>query len=171
MVVTGKHYRHLVEQKLLHDLHGSTVSQAIVSEFLASGHYRRHLNRLRTSNLQSRNAMLQALEEHFPEEISWTVPQGGLFLWTHLPDQLSIQAICRAAVSQNILVADGAAFFPGQQGYPAMRLNFSHTPEKIEQGISILGRLLKNALKPSISVTSRVSKSQTKTAKALKVAI
>jgi len=62
MVVTGKHYRPILEQKLLHDLHVSTVSQAIVSEVLASGHYRRHLNRLRTNNLQSRNAMLQALE-------------------------------------------------------------------------------------------------------------
>jgi DNA-binding transcriptional MocR family regulator len=146
MVVTGEHYRRILEQKLLHDLHVSTVSQAIVSEFLASGYYRRHLGRLRTNNRQSRNAMLQALEVHFPEEVSWTVPQGGLFLWTHLPDPVSIQEICRQALAQKILVANGAAFFPGQQGYAAMRLNFSHAPEAIESGIAILGRLLKESL-------------------------
>lgn len=145
MVVTGEHHQHLEKQKLLHDLHVSTVSQTIVSEFLASGHYRRHLNRLRTSNLQSRNAMLQALESYFPDEVTWTIPKGGLFLWTHLPDHLSIQAICREALSHRVLVANGAVFFPGR-GYTAMRLNFCHTPEDIEQGIKVLGRLLKDYL-------------------------
>jgi len=158
MVVTGKHYRQIVEQKLLHDLHVSTVSQAIVSEVLASGHYRRHLNRLRTNNLQSRNAMLLALEQHFPEEICWTIPKGGLFLWTHLPPSLSVEAVCQEALFQNILIANGAAFFPGQQGYPAMRLNFSHAPEEIEQGISVLGRLLKNLLTRGVSSTSSITK-------------
>jgi DNA-binding transcriptional MocR family regulator len=42
---------------------------------------------------------------------------------------------------QNVLVANGAAFFPGE-GYPAMRLNFSHTPEEIQIGMKILGQLL-----------------------------
>lgn len=148
MVVTGEHYQRLVKQKLLNDLHVSTVSQAIVSEFLGSGNYRRHLSRLRTSNLHSRNVMLQALEHYFPDAIAWTIPKGGLFLWTHLPDHLPIQAICQEALSHNILVANGAVFFPGQ-GYPAMRLNFCHTPEDIEQGIEILGRLIKNYLTPS----------------------
>jgi DNA-binding transcriptional MocR family regulator len=93
MVVAGEHHQPLVKHKLLNDLHVSTVSQAIMSEFLATGHYRRHLNRLRISNLQSRNLMLQALENYFPEAISWTVPQGGLFLWTHLPNYLPIEPI------------------------------------------------------------------------------
>lgn len=150
MVVTGQHHRHLLKQKTLHDMHVSTVSQAIVSEFLASGHYRRHLSRLRTDNLQRRNAMLQALERCFPETISWTIPKGGLFLWTHLPEYLPIQAVCQQALAQNVLVANGAAFFPGR-GYPAMRLNFSRPLEEIEHGIEILGRLLKNLTKPRIA--------------------
>ncbi len=155
LIPTKQHYRHLVKQKLLSDLHSATVSQAIVREFLASGQYRRHLSRLRTHNLQSRNVMLQALSKYFPEGVSWTVPQGGFFLWVHLPD-MPIAAICRdaiaqsasalRAIAQNILIATGAAFFPDQQGYPAMRLNFSRSPQEIEQGISILGKLLKRYL-------------------------
>lgn len=142
MVVTGEHHQPLVKHKLLNDLHVSTVSQVIVSEFLASGHYRRHLNRLRVNNLQSRNVMLQALESYFPEAVTWTIPKGGLFLWTHLPNNLPLQTICSEALSHNILVASGDAFFLGQ-GYPAMRLNFCHTPEDIEHGIKILGCLIK----------------------------
>lgn len=146
MVATGEHYRPLLKQKILQDLHVSTVSQAIVSEFLASGHYRRHLSRLRTNNLQSRNAMLQALERYFPSQVCWTIPKGGLFLWVHLPAGLPIQAICREALAEKILVASGTAFFPNQQGYPAMRLNFSHSPAEIDLGILVLGKLLKEYL-------------------------
>ncbi len=144
MVVTGEHYQPLVERKLLHDLHVSTVSQAIVSEYLASGHYRRHLAHLHSKHRQSRNAMLSALERYFPAEASWTVPNGGIFLWVQLPSGFSMPAIYQAALSHNVLVADGKWFFPDLQGYNAMRLSFTHKPEVIEQGISILGRLLKD---------------------------
>ncbi|WP_319421670.1 aminotransferase-like domain-containing protein [Pleurocapsa sp. FMAR1] len=146
LLATGKHYRPLLEQKLFHDLHVSTVSQAIVSEYLASGHHRRHLNHLRASNLCSRNAMLQALERYFPQEATWTIPNGGLFLWVQLPDEVSLVTIARQAWQENVFVCPGMPFFPGQKGYNALRLNFSHTPETIDQGISILGKLLKKHL-------------------------
>ncbi len=146
LLATGKHYRPLLEQKLFHDLHVSTVSQAIVSEYLASGHYRRHLNHLQTSNLCSRNAMLQALERYFPQEATWTIPNGGLFLWVQLPDEVSLVTIARQAWQENVFVCPGMPFFPGQRGYNALRLNFSHTPETIDQGIAILGKLLKKHL-------------------------
>lgn len=144
MVVTGEHYQPLVERKLLHDYHVSTVSQAIVSEYLASGHYRRHLTHLQSKHQQSRNAMLSALQHYFPPESSWTIPKGGLFLWVQLPFDLSMSAFCQAALAQKVLVGDGRWFFQDGQGYNAMRLSFAHKPEVIDQGISILGKLLKH---------------------------
>lgn len=146
MVVTDQHYQPLVERKLFDDLHVSTVSQAIISEYLASGHYRRHLAHLRTHHLQSRNVMLNALERHFPPGASWTVPNKGIFLWVHLPAGTPMKAIYHEALSQQVLIAEGTPFFPGEQGYPAMRLTFSHSPDKIERAISLLGKLLKGCL-------------------------
>ena len=146
LLATGKHYRPLLEQKLFHDLHVSTVSQAIVSEYLASGHHRHHLNHLRASNLSSRNAMLQALERYFPDEATWTIPNGGLFLWVQLPSEISLVSLARQAWSENVFIYPGMPFFPGQKGYNALRLNFSHPPETIKQGIAILGGLLKKNL-------------------------
>jgi DNA-binding transcriptional MocR family regulator len=146
MVVPKQHYRGLLERKLLHDLHTSTISQSIVSEYLASGEHRRHLNRLRDDNLYSRNVMLQALEACFPDEVSWTIPKGGLFLWVHLPQELPLPLIRQDALAQKVLIASGSAFFPNQQGYPAMRLNFSRSPAEIEQGIAVLGTVLKRHL-------------------------
>lgn len=146
LLATGKHYHSLLRQKLFHDLHVSTVSQAIVSEYLASGQHRHHLNHLRASNLSSRNAMLQSLTTHFPDEATWTIPNGGLFLWVQLPRQISLVSLAQQAWSENVFVYPGMPFFPGQQGYNALRLNFSHPPEAIERGISILGKLLKQQL-------------------------
>lgn len=148
MVVPKNQHQAIVQQKLLHDFHVSTVSQAIVSEYLASGRYRRQLNQLRSYHFQSRNAMLQALERYFPQEASWTVPNGGLFLWVHLPDRLSLPELCKAAFDQGVLIANGAAFFPGQKGYSALRLNYSHSPEEIDQSLAIVGALLHRQSQP-----------------------
>jgi DNA-binding transcriptional MocR family regulator len=159
MVATGQDYQPLVESKLNHDYHVSTVSQAIVSEYLATGHYRHHLTHLQSKHLQSRNAMLSALERYFPAEASWTVPNGGTFLWVQLPENISTPAICQAALSHNILIANGALFFPDSQGYNALRLNFSHKPEVIDRVISVLGRLLKDAQKQSHLQQSHLQRS------------
>lgn len=145
LVVTGEHYQPLVERKLLCDLHVSTVSQAIVSEYLASGHYRHHLAHLQARHLQSRNAMLSSLQRYFPRRASWTVPNGGTFLWVQLP-AVPMAEICQKALANDVFIADGKLFFPGQQGYSALRLNFSLPLNKIEQGISVLGELLKEYL-------------------------
>jgi DNA-binding transcriptional MocR family regulator len=141
MVVTGGKYQELVKQKALNDMHVSTVSQAIVTEYLASGKFQVHLTKLCRENLLSRNIMLQAMESYFPKSITWTIPKGGLFLWVHFPDNFPIKALCYQALSQNVLIADGSAFFPGK-GYPAIRLNFSQASENIEVGIKVLGQLI-----------------------------
>jgi DNA-binding transcriptional MocR family regulator len=143
MVVTGEHYPPLLERKLHKDLHVSTVSQAVISEYLASGHFRHHLNHLRNANLYRRNTMLQALEAHMLSEVSWTIPNGGLFLWLRLPDRIQVQSLKSAASAANVLIGCGKAFFPSGQGYQAMRLNFAQKPEDITKGIAILGNLLK----------------------------
>ncbi|MEE3720026.1 PLP-dependent aminotransferase family protein [Tumidithrix elongata RA019] len=153
MLATGKHYQALVEQKLLHDLHVSTVAQAIASEYLASGHYRRHLNHLRTINHQRHDAMLQAMECNFPDSVRWTVPQGGLFIWVQLPDRTPMAAIRQAAAEQKVLIGCGKPFFPDGQGYPALRLNFSQSLENIDRGIALLGDLLKQFLLRSERIT------------------
>ncbi|QLE58651.1 PLP-dependent aminotransferase family protein [Nostoc sp. TCL26-01] len=154
MVVTGKHYSAILERKFLHDFHTSGISQAIVSEYLASGHYRRHLHRLRTDNLQSRNTMLKALADYFPEEARWTVPKGGLFLWVQLPDDVPIQTLRNEALAQNVFLACCSTFFPDKQGYPAMRLTFRLPPAEIESGIAIVGKLLKKHIRRQVKQIS-----------------
>ncbi len=153
-----QHHKGLSERKLLSDLHTSTVSQAIVSEYLATGHYRRHLHRLQTLYSYHQTIMVQAMETYFPIETSWTIPKGGLYLWVQLPHQINCRQLCNQAAANRVIIVDGNAMFPGQQGYPAIRLAFSNrTPEVIEEGISILGSLLQQALSGSVSILNPVS--------------
>ena len=142
MAITGPQRQALVERKLLHDFHVSAASQAIIKEYLASGHYRRRLNQTRALHRDRRDHMIQAMIRHFPANVTWTVPNGGTFLWIQLPDSVSLQAVCSAAAKQKVLVGSGAAFFPKNQGYPALRLNFSLPIEQSDRGIKILGDIL-----------------------------
>ncbi|MEL6158115.1 MAG: PLP-dependent aminotransferase family protein [Cyanobacteria bacterium J06554_11] len=143
MAVTGEDNGALTKRKLLHDFHISNASQAIVKEYLASGHYRRRLKKIRALHQVRRDTLLQLLTHYLPPSVTWTVPEGGTFLWLQLPDNYSVAEISAAAAGQGVLLGSGAAFFPTQQGYPALRLNFSLSPEATEQGIRILGSLLR----------------------------
>ncbi|MGD1866673.1 MAG: PLP-dependent aminotransferase family protein [Phormidesmis sp.] len=142
MAITGEHNKSLIERKLLHDFHISNASQAIVKEYLASGHYRRRLKRVRSLHRDRRDYMLSLLAFHFPSTVTWTIPDGGTFLWIQLPDTVSVAEISTAAAAHQVLLGSGTAFFPVGQGYPALRLNFSLPPEDTERGIRILGKIL-----------------------------
>lgn len=146
MAVTGEHNTALTQRKLLHDFHLSNASQAIVKEYLASGHYRRRLKRIRTLHRDRRDYMLGLLAAHFPPTVTWTVPEGGTFLWIQLPDTVSVADVSTAAAAQRVLLGSGSAFFPTGQGYPALRLNFSLPPEETERGIRVLGEILQMAI-------------------------
>ena len=142
IAITGEQNTALTERKLLHDFHISNASQAIVKEYLASGHYRRRLKRLHKTHRERRDHMLMLIARYFPPAVTWTVPEGGTFLWIQLPDTLSVAEVGAAAAAQKVLLGSGAAFFPSQQGYPAFRLNFSLPPQETERGIKILGSIL-----------------------------
>ncbi|MFQ6117590.1 MAG: hypothetical protein ACE5LQ_04915 [Candidatus Bipolaricaulia bacterium] len=98
-----------------------------------------------------------ALERHFPEEVHWTHPQGGLFLWATLPEGLDAQEILKIALEKGkVAFVPGGAFFPSEPESNTMRLNFSYSsPERIEEGIARLGRVLKSVLARSVSAAKR----------------
>jgi 2-aminoadipate transaminase len=89
--------------------------------------------------------MIKALEEHFPKEVTFTRPEGGLFLWCTLPDHVPMAEFVKKASENLVFVVPGTTFncdlsAPSQ----SFRLNYS-TPskEQIESAVATLGRLLK----------------------------
>lgn len=130
----------LVQMKQGTDLHTSTFGQMVAYEAARGGFLDRHVRRVREVYGERRNAMLAALERHFPPGVRWTRPQGGLFLWATLPAGSDTSALLPAALKEKVAYVPGASFHPSGGGKNTMRLNFSYArPEIIEEGIRRLG--------------------------------
>ncbi|HEX6370478.1 MAG TPA: PLP-dependent aminotransferase family protein [Longimicrobium sp.] len=128
------------------DLDVSNYAQRTLVEYLDANPMAPHLERLRREYGARRDAMLDALEAHFPAEARWSRPQSGMFVWVRLPAEVDTTRLLTRAVEEA-----GVAFIPGQafcapggaHGRNALRLNFSRIPaDQIHEGIRRLGGVL-----------------------------
>ncbi|HKW25741.1 MAG TPA: PLP-dependent aminotransferase family protein [Terriglobales bacterium] len=131
----------LVQFKQGTDLHTSTFDQMVAYEVVHDGFLDEHVKNIRAVYRERRDVMLAALTEYFPPEVTWTHPQGGLFLWVTLPEGLDMEHLFQAALRENVAFVPGDCFYPGgDEGRRHMRLNFSHSnPQQIREGIRRLG--------------------------------
>jgi 2-aminoadipate transaminase len=137
----------LVTLKQGTDLHTSTLTQMLAYETAKAGFLDRHVRALRGVYRARRDAMLGALEAHFPPGVQWTRPQGGLFLWVTLPGGLDSSSLLQEAIAAKVAFVPGAAFFPEGGGERTLRLNFSFcAPSVIVEGVRRLGQVLRQHL-------------------------
>jgi 2-aminoadipate transaminase len=138
----------LVQMKQGADLHSSTFCQMVAYEVAKDGFLDRHVKTIRELYGARRNAMLGALERHFPEGVRWTKPQGGLFLWITLPEGFDSARLLKEALErEKVAFVPGGSFFPRGGGERTCRLNFSYAgPDRIDEGIRRLGRVIKSQL-------------------------
>jgi 2-aminoadipate transaminase len=135
--------RKLVQAKQAADLHTATFNQMVAHEVSHGGFLDRHIRVIRKVYGERRDVMLAAMDRYFPPEVDWTQPKGGLFLWGILPEYLDAQDVLESAVENKVAFVPGASFHALGGGKNTMRLNFSNaSPEKIEEGISRLGKVL-----------------------------
>jgi 2-aminoadipate transaminase len=128
------------------DLHTSTFNQIVAYEVAKDGYLDGHVRLIRRVYRERRDVMLAALQEFFPEECTWTRPQGGLFLWVTLPAGLQSGKLFKTALEENVAFVPGESFYSvtDEMGARQLRLNFSNaSPEKIREGM----RRLANAVK------------------------
>jgi 2-aminoadipate transaminase len=134
----------LVQIKQGADLHTSTFCQYVAYEVARGGFLDQHVRRIRAVYGERREAMLSALARHFPRDVRWTRPQGGLFLWVTLPKGFDTTALLEEAIRERVAFVPGAAFYPCGGGEESMRLNFSYAPpDVIEEGISRLAKVIR----------------------------
>lgn len=133
----------LVLGKQAADLCTSTLSQFFVHEYFAEGRWRAYVESLRAVYRERRDAMLSALERHFPPAASWSRPEGGLFLWATLPEYIDTTDLLARALRENVAFVPGAAAFVDGRGTNSMRLNFSGCDaETIEEGVRRIGDVI-----------------------------
>lgn len=129
------------------DLNTSTFNQIVAHEVGQHGFIDRHVEVMKKVYLERRNAMLDSLEEHMPENVTWTHPEGGLFLWVTLPKNLDSTEMLPKTIEENVAYVPGEFFHPDGSGKNTIRLNFSFcSPDKINEGIARLGKAFKKKL-------------------------
>lgn len=129
------------------DLHTGTLVQMAAYELIKDGFLEQHVRRIREVYGNRRNVMLEALSEHFPAGTKWTRPQGGLFLWVTLPEEIDTLELMPKALEYKVAYVPGSAFYAQDALNNTFRLNFSNAqPAQIEEGIRRLGRLLEDTL-------------------------
>ena len=140
-VVPGKLREWLVIAKQGVDLHTRTFNQALAAEYITGGFLADQVPRIVDLYRPKQEQMMLALAEDFPEEFSWSRPEGGMFVWVEGPTGFDMDATYERAV------AGGAAFVPGKYfftepgaGRATMRLNFTTAePEELRRAIAIIG--------------------------------
>jgi GntR family transcriptional regulator/MocR family aminotransferase len=147
VLTRGPLLQRLVALKRRTDLGTSALIQRTLEIYISEGRWRSHTRRVRRVYRRRRDAMMAALERYFPENVQWTAPRGGFFVWVRLPNHVSITDLYLAALERQVAFAPGPLFFPGVPAYPAIRLSFSQEPpERITEGIERLGQALHEAL-------------------------
>lgn len=138
----------LVLAKEAANLCSSPFTQMIAEEYLASPHLTEDLDLVRKLYRERRDAMVDALDAHFPAEARTRLPEGGLFLWVTLPAPLDTKAMLARALEEGVAYVPGTAFYPiKEHGKRSMRLNFSFpSGEEIEEGMRRLGLVITEEL-------------------------
>lgn len=137
----------IVQGKQGADLHTSTFNQMVAFEVAKGGFLDEHVRLIRRVYGERRDAMLAAMEEHFPEGVTWTHPLGGMFLWVILPEGIDARDLIQKAIDLKVAYVPGAPFFPNGGGENTLRLNFSNAnPEMIREGIARLGKVFQEAI-------------------------
>lgn len=134
----------LIVGKQCSDLCTPVMQQMIAAKYLASGHFDEGLKKISALYKTKKQRMISALEREMPKGVSWTNPEGGLFLLITLPEGLSSIELFDLAVKEDVAYVPGTSFFCDGKGENTLRLNFSYaSDEKIDEGIARLARAIR----------------------------
>ncbi len=125
------------------DLCAPIFDQYLMAEYISSGILDENLPKSIALYKDKRDHLLSLLEKYMPDGVSWTHPEGGLFLFLTLPEEIDTVALYDKALSAGVAYVAGSFFHTDGKGRNTMRLNFSFLDkERMEDGIKILASIL-----------------------------
>jgi len=136
----------IIVAKQASDVHTTIWAQMVCDRFLRTVDMEAHVARLQDIYRKKSGLMLSCMDADFDPRVTYTRPEGGLFLWCTLPDGVDMLGFCKKAVENKVAIVPGVAF-TAQVGAPSQcfRMNFS-TPsdDGIRRGVEILGKMTHN---------------------------
>ena len=136
----------LVLLKQAADLHSATTNQIVVNQ-VARTIFEDHVAKLRSVYMARRDHLLKALKREMPEGVTWTKPEGGMFVWLTLPEHIdAADLLARSLKTERVAFVPGRAFFADASNGNTLRLSFSCADEAaIDEGMRRLARLIRAA--------------------------
>ena len=137
----------VVKLKQAVDLQSSSFGQRPPSFFIDMYDLDAHVAKIKELYKKRRNLMCDSMKEYFPEGITFTYPEGGLFTWVTLPEGMDAKELMPKVLAKNVAYVPGGPFYPHGGNANHFRLNYSNMPEeRIVEGIKRLAEVLKEEL-------------------------
>ncbi len=129
------------------DFHTNYFTQRIMHQYLTDNNIDDHIEKIIQSYGFQRRSMIEAIEKYFPKEVSFTKPEGGMFLWVTLPKNIKAIELFHKAIEENIAFVPGLPFYAKEKVENTLRLNYSNVDaEVIDRGIKKLGQIIKEMM-------------------------
>ncbi|MCD4818635.1 MAG: PLP-dependent aminotransferase family protein [Candidatus Cloacimonetes bacterium] len=137
-----------VKAKQAVDLCTSPFVQKIAAKYIDAGYYGENLLRTIALYKEKKEMMMKAFEEFMPEGVTWTNPEGGLFLFVVLPENMDAETLFPKAIEAKVAYVIGTAFYCNGEGKNTMRINFSYpSKDQIVEGVKRLATVIRNEMK------------------------
>ncbi|WP_241580820.1 PLP-dependent aminotransferase family protein [Rosenbergiella nectarea] len=107
------------------DLHTSTLNQHIAARYVASGQIDQRIALLKETYRQRRDGLIEALQRHLGDAITFNRPEGGMFLWCHLKEGMDASDLLKACIAEKVVFVPGDVFFADNPEKNALRLSYS----------------------------------------------
>jgi 2-aminoadipate transaminase len=129
------------------DVGSPQLNQEIIAELHVDNWLDSHINKLITGYRSRRDAMLCALEEYMPEEVTWTKPHGGFYCWITVPDSVDLDSLIKTALKNRVIYFTGNFFYLDHQHHNHFRLCYSRPDEDvIVEGVRRIAQALKEEM-------------------------
>lgn len=137
----------MVKAKQSTDLCTSPFVQKIAIKYIEKGYYAKNLQKTIENYRQKKEVMMEAFEKYMPEGVSWTRPEGGLFLFLTLPEGMDSEKLFLKAIEKKVAFVIGQVFHCDGSGKNTMRINFSYaTKEQNVEGVKRLAAVIKEEM-------------------------
>ncbi len=137
----------IVMAKQSTDLCTSSFVQKIAARYIEKGYFDKNLQNIISLYKEKKDVMMKAFEDYLPEGVTWTNPEGGLFLFVTLPEWMDAEELFLTAVENNVAFVIGKVFHCDDSGKNTMRINFSYaSKEEIVEGVKRLGKAIKDMM-------------------------
>ena len=126
------------------DLHSNIFGQYLISDYLQNNDLDKHIEKIKKLYKTQANAMIQAMEEFFPNNVKFTYPKGGMFTWVTIEEGKDVLTLFDKAIAKNVAFVPGHPFYVKPEKVNTLRLNYTNADEQtIRTGIDRLAQALR----------------------------